>query len=67
MKVCRLASRENFVGKCGNLKFNMHIYRKPVKVSKTLRDGDMGSLREQFDRESVLCAQSSQLHDCRIA
>jgi len=35
MKVCRLASRVNFVGKCGNLKFNMHIYRKPVKVSKT--------------------------------
>ena len=35
MKVCRLASRKNFVSEYGNLEFNMHIYRKPVKVSKT--------------------------------
>ena len=35
MKVCRLASRKNFVSECGNLEFNTHIYRKPVKVSKT--------------------------------
>jgi len=47
MKVCRLASRKNFVGKCGNLKFNMHIYRKPVKVF------------ERTIQESVFCAQCS--------
>jgi len=41
MKACRLASRENFVGKCGNLKFNTHIYRKLVKVRKTRVSSEM--------------------------
>ena len=27
MKVCRLASRKNFVSECGNLEFNMHRNR----------------------------------------
>ena len=36
MKVCRLASRKNFVSECGNLEFNTHIYRKPVRESESL-------------------------------
>ena len=60
MKVCRLASRKNFVGKCGNLKFNTHIYRKPVKVSKTRVSWEMAIWEfERTIRESVFCVHCS--------
>ena len=41
MKVCRLASRKNFVSECGNLEFNMHTY--VGNHSETQRDRNLNS------------------------
>ena len=58
MKVCRLASGKNFVSECGNLEFNTHIYRKPVKVSKTRVSWEMAiwGVRKNDSGKCVLCA-----------
>ena len=53
MKVCRLASRKNFVSKCGNVEFNTHIYMKLMNeenewdhsISTTIKEGPADCIR----------------------
>jgi len=57
MKVCRLASIKNFVSECGNLEFNTHIYRKPVKVSKESADRSFLRKRQHLGGVSLQVKQ----------